>query len=216
MTNDAVMRRQAPGEFEAAKKFVRDTFYNWIIKSIEVAFRATSESERNGQGGTPLVAFLLLSCAIDTIAGFYAGRTSKHGTSGHYKSFIKKYMPRYSPENMYERLRCALAHNFAVDKGLALTHGRPHLHNVRDLTGDTVFKNFEDLFADFKAGLEQYFSDLESSDELKSKFTKRLEKFGLASRVEFKHVIAPTSLIDVTALPATGAVLQPPKSQAKN
>jgi hypothetical protein len=188
-----VAKDQKGKDFEAARDCVRHTFEDWVIKSIEITFRATSESEGDGKGGTPLAAFLLLSCGIDAISGFYAGRTSEHGTGAQYKSFVRKYMPTYSPENMYEKLRCALAHNFAVDQGLALTHGQSHLHNVRDLTGETIVKNFENVFFDFQAGIKRYFEDLDSSDDLKLRFMNRFRKFGLASPVEFKWQAAPTS-----------------------
>lgn len=184
---------QKAKDFESARDFVRHTFENWVIKSIDITFRATRKSEREGKGGTPLAAFLLLSCGIDAISGFYAGRISKHGTGEQYKSFVRKYMSTYSPENMYEKLRCALAHNFAVDQGLALTHGQSRLHNVRDLTGNVVVKNLDDVFRDFKAGIEQYFQDLERSEDLKLKFIKRLKKFGLAAPVEFKWQARPAS-----------------------
>ncbi len=179
-------------EFEAARDFVRRTFEDWVIKSIEITFRATSESERNKTGGTPLAAFLLLSCGIDTISGFYAGRTGKHGTGEQYKSFVRKYMRRYLPENMYEKLRCALAHNFVIEEGLALTHGQSYLHNVRNLSGKTIVKNFENVFSDFQFGVRQYFEDLAKSEDLKSKFMKRFRKFGLASPVAFRWQAAPS------------------------
>jgi hypothetical protein len=45
---------------------------------------------------------------------------------------------------------------------------------------------------------------------------KRFNKYGLASTVEFKCKIGPTAANDVTAPPITGAIFEPPESQAKN
>jgi len=205
------VKQKGSSDFEAVKESVRGTFDRWIVKSIDITFQATSESERNNQGGTPLAAYLLLSCAIDAIAGFYAGRTSKEGTGEQYKEFIKRYMSRYSPENMYGKLRCALAHNFSTGEGLALTHGRSYAHNVRSLTGDVIVKNFEDVFNDFKIGLEQYFHDLDGSDDLKRNFMKRFRKFGLASAITINYRLSANARIDTSFVSASGGGFDPSK-----
>lgn len=208
VSNQVTSKQITELDFQTAKKSVRDTFENWVVRSIEITFQATSNSERDGQGGTPLAAFLLLSCAIDAIAGFYAGRIKTYGTGKQYKSFVAKYMRAYSPENMYDKLRCGLAHNFATGKGLALTHGRPDAHNVRDVEGITI-KNFEQVFVAFKAGLEQYFSDLERSDDLRGKFMRRLNAFGLVSRGTLTFARKGTAGLDLTGVPATAVFFDP-------
>jgi hypothetical protein len=94
---------------------------------------------------------------------------------------------------------------------LALTHGRSYAHNVRSLTGDVIVKNFEDVFNDFKVGLEQYFRDLDGSDDLKGKFMNRFRKFGLASTIPINYLPSANARIHTSFVSATGGVFDPSK-----
>ncbi len=148
---------------------VKELFDKWIFRSIETSYAATAAKN----GGTPLAAFILLSSAIDVIAGFYAGRKSleEPGLGRQYKKFITDYMPQYNPEKVYRLIRCSLVHNFIVGPNMALTHGNSSLH-LKTLDG-MDFKNFEDFFENFKLAVKNYFNDVEQSDDLKRKFIWR-------------------------------------------
>lgn len=167
-------------EFLKTKIFVKDILDNWLIKSIETCF---DSMKFDNSKGTPLSAYLLLSCAIDIVAGFYEGRDPKkrdNDIGEQYRKYVGKYMKNYNPQILYKDLRCGLTHNFIIGNILGLTHNHPELHNKRDIDG-RVIKNFESFFDDFKIGFEQYFKDLDQDDDLQRRFMFRFEKGGIVA-----------------------------------
>src|ERR1700690_1318284 len=153
--------------FLIQKNLVEKTFTNWVVASIKAPFEDTSKDGK----GTPLAAYILLSCAIDAIAGFFAGRVGTRGSSTHYKDFLVRYMPQYGHNVMYRDLRCALAHNYSLGPGLALTHANPSIHNAPTGDGGTI-QNFEELLRDFEGALERYFLDLETDIDLQKSWVR--------------------------------------------
>ena len=61
---------------ERIKKSLKELAYEGIIKASD--------------GGSKMGAFILASCFIDYLAGFYYGGES---TPSHYKGFVKKFLP---------------------------------------------------------------------------------------------------------------------------
>jgi hypothetical protein len=181
--------------FDAYDHF-RTYFEKWLLKSIDVCFDATSK-EGNG---TPLSAYILLSCAIDTLAGFYTGRdrsySRKRGKRVKGKApvnvgrqnllFIRAYMKAYPAAKLQRGVRNYLVHNFTLRQDILLTHNSHdnHMTDVRIPAGkknrarNCLLINFEDLLADFKAAYEQYLVDLDTSADLQRKFMRRFRRFG--------------------------------------
>ena len=158
-------------DFLFALNKVRNTYETWILASINETYKATKNSQNNS---TPLTAFILVSCAIDFVAGFFEGiDTFTPRDSGEiYKRFIKKYMPSYDPVDVYKGVRCPLAHNYTIGNDVLLTHNKPKIHNPRGPQGSRVI-NFENFYSDFMAGANQYFKDLPKNTDLQARFLKR-------------------------------------------
>lgn len=118
--------------FPLYRNKVRQRINGWILRSIELTYSSTRDK---GDEATPLVAFLILSCAIDAISGFYAGRTDpkSKNVGAEYKQFVIKYMPMYDAELFYKGLRCDLTHNFVLGDNIVLTHAHPERHKKLDL-----------------------------------------------------------------------------------
>ena len=165
-------------EFQDASDTFYEVFEKWVLRSIESTFETTSNNPPSK--GSPLAAYLLLSCAIDILAGFYSGRNPKiSGSIGNqYKAFVGKYMKSYSPEILYKDLRCNMAHNFILGEGLGLTFNNSELHNTRNGDG-RIIKNFDNLFSDLKRAFFQYHKDIQKDELLKDKFMKRFKKGGI-------------------------------------
>jgi hypothetical protein len=166
---------------------VKELFDKWIFKSIETSYKATAAHN----GGTPLAAYILLSSAIDVIAGFYAGRSSlnERGLGKQYKKFIADYMKPYNPEKVYKLIRCSLVHNFIIGPNMGLAHGQEN-SNLHLMTIDGVdYKVFDNYFTDFKLAVNKYFQDVEESDDLKRKFIARY-RLGIPRE---KNIIYKTS-----------------------
>ena len=127
--------------------------------------------------GASLAAFILVSCAIDFLVGFFNGIDSfkprPGDSSKNYTDFVKKYLTQYDPVDVYNHIRCRLAHNYTIGGNVALTHLHPELHDPKAIKGRKVI-NFEDFFRDFQLAAEAYFRDLASDPDLQKKFEKRL------------------------------------------
>ncbi len=161
-------------ELHAAITAVTKKYEGWILGSIRRTYDATKTAE---EGSTPLAAFILISCAIDFFAGFFCGIKSfkpKPGeASKNYKDFVIRFFPQYDPADVYNHIRCRLAHNYSIGGGVALTHLHPELHDPMGIRGAKVI-NFEDFFNDFQAAVNGYFGGLASDPDLQEKFKKRL------------------------------------------
>lgn len=178
-------------EFLTARNQVKNTFDKWVLKSIDVTYDAT----RKPDSGTPLAVFILVSCAIDALAGFYVGRDSfkTRDLGKNYKDFLAAYMPQYSADDLYYGIRCSLAHNYTIDRKIGLTHGQT-LHNIK-FKNKKINKiiNLDYFLPDFKEAVEKYFLDLESTPNLRNNFERRYQ-LGFAGIINFKWDIEDIDL----------------------
>jgi len=158
-------------EFKQTKDKVRRLYKGWVLGSIKQTYEATKDATN---GSSPLAAFILTSCAIDFLAGFYCGIESyTRQSSKNYKSFVTEYMPQYHPDDVYIHVRCMLAHNYTIGGQLYLTHNNRDIHRPRGHPGTKII-NFENFLEDFEAGAEAYFKALDSSAKLRKNFEKRV------------------------------------------
>ncbi len=163
-------------DFLSKKAYVKTTFDGWVEDSIFYIYQGLKEDKSNKT--TPLMAYLLVSCAIDFIAGFYAGRDTKNSTGlgKQYKDFVRNFMAGYDEDILYKHLRCALAHNFALGD-ILLTHNNSSVH-LKKYKG-VLALNFENFFNDYKIAVEKYFSMLDIDIDLQNKFLKRYNSGGV-------------------------------------
>jgi hypothetical protein len=143
------------------------------LGSVKRTYEATKDKQ---EGSTPLAAFILVSCAIDFLAGFMCGIASFSPQPGesskNYKAFVIGYLPQYDPVDVYNNIRCRLAHNYAIGGDVALTHRNPAAHDPRGTKGRKII-NFENFFADFQEAASTYFKELATDSALQAKFVKR-------------------------------------------
>jgi len=116
------------------------------------------------------------------MCGIESFEAKKGQSSKNYKSFVRKYLSQYNTEDVYNHIRCRLAHNYTVGGQVALPHKNPHLHLSHLPTGEKVI-NLENFLTDFETGAAQYFADLATGSDLQANFLKRLGLgFAVASR----------------------------------
>ena len=144
-------------------------FDKWVIEPIEILINTQNA----------LVGFILMTCAIDYLAGFYWGESTRHKTKDAYIEFVNRYFPSsYDPKELYESLRNGLVHMFTIkDKKYSLTHDNSERHLQVDKHGQTVL-NAQDFFNDLKAAKDQYFEDVANQQELLNKLIVRYERDG--------------------------------------
>jgi hypothetical protein len=127
-----------------------------------------------------LIGFIFMACAIDYLAGFRLGASTKNKVQDTYIKFIDEYFPpdRYDSAGLSDSLRNGLVHMFTIkNKKYALTHNNPHLHLIIDRNGQTILNaaNFRD---DLVAASKHYFDDVEVKSDLLDKLLERYQRDG--------------------------------------
>jgi hypothetical protein len=130
-----------------------------------------------------LIGFIFMSCAIDYLAGFRWGKTTKGVNRKSYIEFIDTYFEKnkYDSDGLYDSLRNGLVHMFTIkNKKYALIHNKPEVHLKKDQTGQIIINagNFRDELA---AAKDKYFNDVETSSELMDKIIDRINREGFLS-----------------------------------
>jgi hypothetical protein len=145
-------------------------FDKWVVEPIDRLI-GTQDA---------LAGFILMTCTIDYLAGFWWGDSTIRQNKVSYKKFIDKYFPpeRYDSDALYDSLRNGLVHMFTIkDKKYSLTHNNPELHLQTDEHGQTIL-NAQDFFNDLKVAKEKYFADVLRQGELLNKLIKRYQRDG--------------------------------------
>ncbi|MCI0691040.1 hypothetical protein L0337_03425 [candidate division KSB1 bacterium] len=127
-----------------------------------------------------LIGFIFMTCAIDYLAGFWWGTSTKGKVETAYTSFIDEYFPkgRYDASGLYDSLRNGLVHMFTIkNKKYALTHNNPGLHLKNDSNGQIIL-NAGDFHDDLIVAKERYFSDVEIKLDLLDKLLDRYDRDG--------------------------------------
>jgi hypothetical protein len=127
-----------------------------------------------------LVGFILMACAIDYLAGFWWGKSTRGQVEAAYIGFIEVYFPkeRYDVQGLYDSLRNGLVHMFTIKgKKYVLTHNKSHLHLKPDLWGQIIL-NAEDFRDDLAIAKERYFDDVEAKPGLLDKVVQRYTREG--------------------------------------
>lgn len=121
-----------------------------------------------------------MTCAIDYLAGFWWGKSTKGKVETAYTSFIDEYFPkgRYDASGLYNSLRNGLVHMFTIkNKKYALTHNNSGLHLKNDSNGQIIL-NAGDFRDDLIVAKERYFSDVEIKPDLLDKVLNRHDRDG--------------------------------------
>jgi hypothetical protein len=152
------------------RNYFRPHFDNWVFGPIDRLVYAQDA----------LIGFIFMACAIDYLAGFWWGKSTKGVVEKVYTGFIDQYFPegRYDTRGLYDSLRNGLVHMFTIkNKKYALTHNHPHLHLKVDANGQVVL-NAGDLRDDLRAAKERYFDDVEARADLLDRLLERYNREG--------------------------------------
>jgi hypothetical protein len=181
------------------------SLFYWEFKDIE----------RSSKGGGQLASFILASCFIDALAGFYAGVFQKEITtkkqtiekrefiindkgeeeesrSGkRYTTFVARYLSQYKPDNLYKDLRCGLVHAYATGQSYVFSDdtNQSLFHMDNTLDGQIILK-LEDFLADIRIAYRQYRKDIIDSNDLFIKAKRRYESMLLMGPVKIIPVLS--------------------------
>ena len=155
------------------KKQFRPHFDEWVIGPIN---RLVTSQDA-------LIGFIFMSCAIDYLAGFWWGKSTKGDNKKSYIDFIDIYFEpnKYDSNGLYDSLRNGLVHMFTIkDMKYALIHNRPEVHLKTGDKGQIIINagNFRDELVVAK---NKYFNDVEASSNLMDKLIDRINRDGFLS-----------------------------------
>lgn len=165
-------------ELEWFRQRFRPHFDSWVFGPID----------RLVPSQDALVGFIVMACAVDYLAGFWWGKSTKGSVRNAYTGFVQRYFPaaRYDADALYDSLRNGLVHMFTIKGKLyALTHNQPLLHLKVDSSGQIVL-NAADFRDDLKAAKEKYFNDVESNPNLLDKLMERYYRDGFLDLVKLE------------------------------
>lgn len=135
---------------------------------------ALDDIKKASAGRSKMGAFILGSCFIDYLAGFWAGKKSSRTV---YKDFVKQYLKPYDPEKLYRDLRCKLVHNYSEGGSYIFTDANPSLHQ-KPHSGKKLI-NLENFINDLEAAMRQLFKDFSTDPTLEENAKKRFNEIGL-------------------------------------
>jgi hypothetical protein len=148
------------------RSYFRPHFDDWVFGPIDRLVHAQDA----------LIGFIFMACAIDYLAGFWCGKSSKRV----YVDFIDHYFPqgRYDAGGLYDSLRNGLVHMFTIkNRKYVLTHNNPHLH-LRAAANGQIVLNAGNLRDDLRTAKESYFNGVETSADLLDRLLKRYNREG--------------------------------------
>ena len=149
-----------------------------IIESLTT--NALGDIKRASSGGSKLGAFILSSCLLDAIAGFYRGKDTSRDD---YNNFVIRYLDGYDGNKLYKDLRCKLVHGYSEGGSYLFVDAKPELH--LKMYGAKTIINLENFVSDIENALVLYCSQLKnaSESELRQKAIRRLDKNGIITVV---------------------------------
>lgn len=155
--------------------------FGWAYKQIE---------EASISGTAKLAGFILGACFIDAMAGFYAGIDKKQmnsGSSGRFKKFVAKYLPKYDKEKLYKDLRCGLVHSYVEGGTYAFTDANKDGFHFNKTPKGRIILNLEDFCADLREAYRSFRQDILDNDAIFKKAKHRYETMKLMRVVPLKN-----------------------------
>jgi len=134
------------------------------------------------QGKAKLAGFILGSCFIDAMAGYYAGidkKTAKIHSGKRFKDFVQRYLNKYNNLKLWEDLRCGLVHSYAEGGTYVFTDNEKAGKHFENVMGGKVLLNLEDFIYDLKHAYENLRTDILSDTEVYKRAKYTLENIGI-------------------------------------
>ena len=139
---------------------------------------------------TTLAPFILGSCFVEALAGFYCGQEDPdaQGNGERFVKFVTKYLPQYNATNLWKSLRNGLVHSYAEKGKYSFTNKKSRLHFQTDPIGRKII-NDENFVNDLETAYENFKKDIldQRDDGIFLKAKKRFDSFGLMKIVELKY-----------------------------
>lgn len=154
-----------------------------LVEILDKAFisLALEDINRALNSNTNTAVFILGSCFIEALAGFYCGQTDPNlqGKSrDQFVQFVTKYLPQYNSQDLWKSLRNGLVHSY-TDKGKYLfVNKKRELHCSRH-QGRGLIINDENFAEDLANAYNQFRSEILNDPNIFLKAQQRFDAFGI-------------------------------------
>ena len=155
--------------------------FGWEYGDIE---RASIHSDAK------LAGFILGACFIDAMAGFFAGvkkEEIRKGSSKRFICFTKKYLPRYSADNLWEDLRCGLVHSYALGGTYVFTDARKDGFHFNTTAKGKIILNLEDFLSDLRSAYNKLRNDILTDNDVFLKAKDRYLSIGIIRKIKIEN-----------------------------
>ena len=152
---------------ERAISKLQKEFPNRILTGINACLKSRDS----------VAATILICCAIDLLAKYYAGEMTERKNKNRYIEFLTRYFPDYpSLDNFYKFVRCGLVHSYNLDKKYILLNSNSewaqNLNMMLSPKHKMLIINPYKLKGDLQKAWKQYIDDLKNDKELVRKIRK--------------------------------------------
>lgn len=156
-----------------------------LVKELDKAFISIALEDINRalhiDTNTTMAVFILGSCFIEALAGFYCEQTDpdlRNKSRDQFVKFVTKYLPQYNSQDLWHSLRNGLVHSY-TDKGKYLyVNKKRDLHYSRHQNRALII-NDEDFVEELKNAYGQFRDDILNDPDIFLKAKKRLDAFGV-------------------------------------
>lgn len=118
-----------------------------------------------------IAEFILCSCLIDQLSGF---RYNTDKVGKRYRQFVKEYLPKYNPNELYEDLRNKLVHNYSLGEFYELRRRSEMPHPI--LQSGRTRLVLEDFIVDLESAMFKLFQELKTIKSIRNNAVEWFEK----------------------------------------
>ena len=160
-------------EREKLVKILDEAFVSIALEDIKRALHIDTN--------TTMAVFILGSCFIEALGGFYCGQTNPNlrgKSQDQFVQFVTKYLPQYNPHDLWQSLRNGLVHSY-TDKGkyLFVNKKRDLHHSLHQ--GRGLFINDENFVEELENAYKQFREDILNNNDIFFKAKRRFDAFGV-------------------------------------
>lgn len=124
--------------------------------------------------------FILLSCFIDYMAGYYCGVNTTR--KEHFMRFCKEYLPMYDPNTLYKDIRCKLVHQYIEPGNLIFTDNTDKKDGgMKD--SKRIILNVDDFINDVRNAWLKFRRDIKDNNCVYKRALERYENAGTLTKV---------------------------------
>lgn len=134
---------------------------------------AFADVKKASDGGAKMGAFILASCFIDYLAGFYYGHKAEKID---YINFTNKYLKKYDGEKIYYSVRNGLVHNYSVERDFVFSEKGLDGQNLEKYKNGKTVLNLEDFLSDIESAMNKYFKVLDRDKNLRKRAINRFKR----------------------------------------